>query len=55
MVQPVGMKRVNDWILYDMHGNVSEWVWDGYSETLTDGADPALTPDGPVVIRGGSF
>ena len=29
-VQEVGQKSPNDWGLYDMHGNLNEWVWDGY-------------------------
>ena len=54
---PVGQKQPNIWGLYDMHGNVEEWVqeWKGeYS------AGAAVDPQGPEagerrVLRGGSW
>ena len=52
---PVATKRATDWGVYDMNGNVAEWVWDTYSETLGQGVDPVIHSGSDIVIRGGSF
>jgi len=66
---PVGKKRPNAWGLFDMHGNVCEWVLDGYlagiyGERFVDQAlsgeplaNPILWPEReyPRVVRGGSW
>ncbi len=60
----VGQKKPNPWGLYDMHGNVSEWVLDGYSENAyaklakkQPAASPYAVPTGlyPRIVRGGSW
>lgn len=55
----VGMKRPNPWGLYDMHGNVCEWVQDWYDRDYYR-VSPSVDPSGPAsglyrVARGGSF
>jgi len=55
----VGQKRANGFGLYDMLGNVWEWVNDCYDENYYQGS-PSQDPAGPTsgtlrVIRGGSW
>ena len=61
--QPVGKKKPNRWGLYDMHGNVSEWVLDQHAAGTykrfagKTASNPLLSPTKlyPRVVRGGSW
>jgi formylglycine-generating enzyme required for sulfatase activity len=55
--QPVATKAPNAWGLYDMHGNVCEWVQDYYSQLYdTRLKDPTGASFGSTrVVRGGSW
>jgi formylglycine-generating enzyme required for sulfatase activity len=55
---PVGRKQANAWGLYDMAGNVWEWVYDCYQDSYSGltGKDPVNDRTGSErVLRGGSW
>ena len=60
--EKVGQKKPNQWGLYDMHGNVAEWVLDeydeaGYEKVADQDKDPLAVPTvlNPRVVRGGAW
>ena len=53
--QRVGSKSANPWVLYDMLGNVQEWVQNTYQPSLRGGKDPLVNYASNRVIRGGSW
>ena len=58
-IHPVGELKSNAWGVYDMHGNVREFVRDMYSSApLEDATDPTGAKEGDPknhVVRGGAF
>jgi len=61
----VGKKKPNPWGLYDMHGNVAEWVLDQYDKNFYATWKPGVAAVSPVMlptdkrypnpVRGGSW
>jgi len=55
---PVGQKQPNSYGIYDMRGNVKEWVWDeACADQVLPETDPVASCDDDFerVMRGGSF
>ena len=48
LTRPVGQKNPNEWGLYDMNGNVAEWVWDWYNSFL-------LSDEGYIIDDAGTI
>jgi formylglycine-generating enzyme required for sulfatase activity len=59
--QPVATKKPNAWGLYDMRGNVAEWVQDWYDakyyakSPMADPTGPERNSGGGRGVRGGTF
>jgi formylglycine-generating enzyme required for sulfatase activity len=57
-ISPVGLKKPNSYGLYDMSGNVWEWIEDGYDELAYEkhlNKNPLITGGKKKVGRGGSW
>ncbi len=56
---PVGTKNANALGIYDMSGNLWEWIWDGYDDEYysisPQDNPPGPTGDGTRIVRGGAW
>ena len=55
---PVGHKKPNNWGLFDMSGNLWEWVFDGYDakkKAQKEAMDPVSWRGNERIQRGGGF
>ncbi|MCZ0932398.1 MAG: formylglycine-generating enzyme family protein [Oligoflexia bacterium] len=50
-----GDRSPNPWGLYDVYGNVWEWVQDAWQRELPGKKDPLVTTGSNRVVRGGSW